>query len=421
MRPEVCVVWLKRDLRLEDHAAFFYAKKSKLPIIALYCFEPLLANYSDWDPRHWRFIYQSLNDLKKKIPITWSYTDIIPMLDHIQEHFTIKMIHSHEESGTEITYERDKSVARWCKRNLCSWKQYQSSGVVRGLKHGKNWDRLWIKYMERELYLFSKDELNFIDTTKLILNQDLADEIIHDHPLFSKGGEELAHASMKRFFEEFDFAKKIYTPSQGKYTTSGLSPYISWGNLSLRQVYHAAKKIVPLTEDKKNILQFISRLKYHCSFTQKFEVNTDLEFCRDGRKLNKELFKAWKHGQTGYPLIDASMRCVKATGHLNYRMRSMVMAFLSHHLNQPWEEGAKYLARQFLDYSPGIHYPQINLQSKASHNPLRQAMDKDQDAHFIKEWVPELREVPVMTIQRPWEITGVDYPFPVIKLWKWNL
>lgn len=66
MKPEVSIVWLKRDLRINDHAALFYATKSKLPLIVVYCFEPSLQNYYDWDERHWRFIYQSLLDLEKK-------------------------------------------------------------------------------------------------------------------------------------------------------------------------------------------------------------------------------------------------------------------------------------------------------------------------------------------------------------------
>lgn len=416
MKQEVCVIWLKRDLRTKDHSSFYQARKSKLPLIVLYCFEPTVSHSADWDERHWRFIYQSLMDLNGKIPVTWTHGEVVQTLDEIQKKFTVKFIHSHQESGTEATYKRDKEVSRWCQRNGTSWKQHQSNGVVRALKNNKEWERLWASTMKRDLLSVDLSQLSFADVSGLELNHDLSESITSVHSSFLKGGEEEALINMANFFRTFDFEKNNYTPSQGHYTTSSLSPYISWGNLSLRQVYQEALKLIPANTDKKNILQFINRLKWHCHFIQKFEEDTDLEFGRDGKKLDKELFRAWKMGLTGYPLMDACMRCVRETGHLNYRMRSLVVSFLSHYLNQPWEEGAKYLARQFLDYEPGIHYPQFHLQSEAIHNPVKQSRDKDQEAEFIRKWVPELRETPLKLIHRPWEINDPSYPFPVVML-----
>ncbi len=418
MKQEICVVWLKRDLRTKDHASFYQAKKSKLPILVLYCFEPTVSHGADWDERHWRFIYQSIQDLNTKIPVTWSHSEVVNTFDEIQKHFTIKIMHSHQESGTEATYQRDKEVAKWCKRNNTTWKQHQTNGVIRNLRVKKDWERLWASMMKRDLLTTNFSELSFIDTKNLNLTHDLSESITTNNDSFMHGGEDLALKKLHSFFNGFDFAKEIYTPAQGHYTTSEFSPYVSWGNLSLRQIYHEAVKIVPKTEDKKNILQFINRLKWHCTFTQQFEEDTDLEFCRDGRKLDKDLFRAWKAGLTGYPMVDACMRCVKETGHLSYRSRSLVVSFLSHHLNQPWEEGAKYLARHFIDYDPGIHYPQFNLQAKAIHNPIKQSADKDKEALFIRKWVPELKDAPLKAIHRPWELNLPDYPFPVVKLWK---
>lgn len=406
MKQEVCVVWLKRDLRTRDHASLYQAKKTKLPLIILYCFEPTISHASDWDERHWRFIYQSITDLNKKLPVTWSHGEVVNTLDEIQKHFTVRVMHSHQESGTEATYDRDKAVRRWATRNSVSWKQHQSNGVVRNLKNKKEWERLWASTMKRDLLNVDLSQLSFADTSHLNLKHDLSTSITTDHDSFSTGGEERALS-----LTVFDFESQSYATSQ-------LSPYISWGNISIRQIYQEAVKSLPTHEDKKNILQYINRLKWHCHFSQQFEEDINLESSGDGRKLDKELFRAWKAGMTGYPLIDASMRCVKETGLINYRMRSMVVAFLSTHLKQPWEEGAQYLARQFLDYDPAIHYPQFHLQSRAVHNPIKQSQDKDKEAEFIRKWVPELRETPLKLIHRPWEINSPSYPFPVVKLWE---
>ncbi|MEY4217383.1 MAG: hypothetical protein RLZZ68_1839, partial [Bacteroidota bacterium] len=81
-----------------------------------------------------------------------------------------------------------------------------------------------------------------------------------------------------------------------------------------------------------------------------------------GKVKNETLIKAWQEGNTGVPLVDACMRCVVATGYLNFRMRAMVVSFFVYNLWQDWRD-LHFLARQFLDYEPGIHYPQIQMQA----------------------------------------------------------
>ena len=141
---------------------------------------------------------------------------------------------------------------------------------------------------------------------------------------------------------------------------------------------------------------------------------------------------AWQQGKTGFPLIDACMRAVIATGYLNFRMRAMLVSFLTHHLNVDWREGVTFLGRQFLDFEPGIHYPQFQMQASVTgtntirlYNPLKQALDHDKDGRFTRKWLPELIEVPDDLIHSPWKLSdmeqglycvklGKDYPYPII-------
>jgi deoxyribodipyrimidine photo-lyase len=145
-----------------------------------------------------------------------------------------------------------------------------------------------------------------------------------------------------------------------------------------------------------------------------------------------EKIAAWKNGQTGFPLIDACMRCVKATGYLNFRMRACLVSFLTHHLWQPWQSGAYHLAQQFLDYEPGIHFPQFQMQAGVtgsntirSYNPSKQSIEKDTNGVFIRKWVKELENVPTELIHEPYKMTeieqqmygciiGKDYPKPIV-------
>ena len=149
---------------------------------------------------------------------------------------------------------------------------------------------------------------------------------------------------------------------------------------------------------------------------------------------NPEFIKAWKEGRTGYPLVDASIRCVVQTGYINFRMRSMVTSFLTHHLFQHFTTGSKWLARQFLDFEPGIHYGQMQMQAGLTgtntvriYNPTKNAFDHDSSALFIKKYVPELKKLPNHLAIEPWNITaleedlygfkyGNDYPQRIVNI-----
>ena len=113
--------------------------------------------------------------------------------------------------------------------------------------------------------------------------------------------------------------------------------------------------------------------------------------------FDAERFAAWAEGRTGYPMVDACMRCLRETGWINFRMRAMLMSFAAYHLWLHWRPAGLYLARLFVDYEPGIHWSQCQMQSGTTgmntlriYNPLKQAADHDPDGVFVRRWVPEL-------------------------------
>ncbi|MBY6223222.1 FAD-binding domain-containing protein [Ferrimonas balearica] len=446
-RPPLQVVWLKRDLRLQDHAPLAFACRSDAPLLLLYLFEPQLVNDPHYAPRHWRFVWQSLKDLNASLAphggrVTCWFCDPIDALNRLASDFTLVQLLSHEETGLSVTFERDQAVSQWCDNNGVPWHQWPSGAVQRGLNHRQGWDGHWRKTMAQPTEDPDWARVRWCHLPDQTIPADwrsAAEE-------FQPGGESAAHDCLDGFLAKRgqNYHRHISQPGNSRTSCSRLSPYLAWGNLSVRQVIQRLRQDADTPDWRPARRALTSRLKWRDHFIQKFESECAME----GRPINRAYrhfpyhqdadsdarLLAWKNGQTGYPLVDASMRALHQTGYLNFRMRAMLVSFLCHHLMIDWRRGVHHLARLFLDFEPGIHYPQFQMQAAVTgihtiriYNPVKQSLEQDSDGQFIQAFCPELARLPVPVRHTPWQLTpmehllyefepGRDYPSPIIDL-----
>jgi len=433
IRPDFSVVWLKRDFRLRDHAPLCAAINREKPVLLLYIVEPEMLDDPHMDIRHWRFIFQSISDMNEQLRPYHGNVEILSgtalhVFTALKEIGTFTL-YSHQEIGLEHTFQRDIKVSSWCKLHQIHWHEYETGAVKRPLTHRFSWRKHWHESMFAPIQdpqLSQLQTISFIDKLKVL--RFSVPETWHEKPThFQLGGEKRAWHALKDFFKERGKAYfgNIGDPTTARKTCSRLSPYLAWGNISIRQTVQYTQAQPNRQGWSKSISAFSSRLAWHCHFIQKFEsehamqwrpVNyAYLHYQYAPLEITKTRLEAWQNGTTGIPIIDASMRAVIATGYLNFRMRAMLVSFLCHHLNIDWRLGVQHLARCFLDYEPGIHYPQFQMQAGVTgtniirmYNPIKQGKEKDPNGEFIRRWVPELSALPTEFIHEPSRLPPID-------------
>ena len=457
--PPPTVVWFKRDLRVSDHEPLWEAAQ-RGPVVALYIYEPELLVDECTHSAHYAFINGCLAELDQRLRelggcLTIRRGEAVEVLESLRAETNFQLLVSHQETGKAVTYARDLRVKRWAQDSGVAWREYRQHGVFRGQTDRDGWSARW----ERSMRAMPVPPVQRLAPYRPVGSYGVATlETLGLEPLtrtvLQPPGERAAFATLSSFLEQRGetYQKAMSSPELGETACSRLSPYIAYGAISIRTVYQAYLERIEtvralqregvggLGSWARALSSFNKRLHWNGHFIQRLESDPSIEHHNLVRSFdvlrddspNETLLEAWKTGHTGYPMVDACMRYLNATGWLNFRMRAMVVSFASYHLWLPWQLTGKHLAKQFLDYEPGIHYNQLQMQSGVTginavriYSPTKQALDQDPDGHFIRRWVPELQAVPARCLAEPHTMdmieqlessfqVGVTYPLPIV-------
>lgn len=449
--PPLQVVWFKRDLRTVDHAPLYEASQRGW-VVPLYIFEPDLWRQPDASNRQWRFARECLEELDRALGslgersrgLVVRVGDAVEVLEQIHRAHGIDALWAHQEVGNDWTFQRDWAVRRWARARGIPFHEIPQDGVIRGLQSREGWRDHWDAVMRRPI-LPAPRALRLAPLRSEPLPEDVGEDAC---PFAQRGGRRRGLSLLRSFLRTRvrGYARGLSSPLTAPSACSRLSPYLTYGALSLREVVQATRRAIERAQSDparakqlRSLQAFESRLSWRSHFIQRLESLPSIEFepmhpalATERTEVDPALFEAWAHGRTGYPFVDACMRMLHATGWINFRMRAMLTAFACYHLWQPWRAVGLHLARLFVDYEPGIHWSQIQMQSGCTgisafriYNVVKQSHDQDPQGTFIRQWVPELSRVPAAWIHEPYRmplelqrqygcVIGVDYPAPIV-------
>jgi deoxyribodipyrimidine photo-lyase len=401
--PEVSLFWFRRDLRLEDNAALFYALKENKNVLPVFIFDKTILELLSADDRRIQFIYDALAKIKIELQALGSdfmvvHDTPIQFYKKILKQYKVKNVYTNHDYEPKAI-ERDVEIQKMCEQQNVEFKTYKDhvifekneiqSDSYKSYTVYTPYKKKWLaslspfyikpypnkKYFQN-LYKFSAESIP-------TLNQLGFTSTDSNYPPLK-----LSKSILKGYKDQRDI------PSLD--ATSKLGLHLRFGTVSIRYLASIARL---------NSEVWLSELIWRDFFIQALWTNPASEnlcFKPDYEKIewsyDKDDFERWKNGQTGYPMVDAGMRELNATGHMHNRVRMVTASFLTKHLLQHWKKGERYFAEKLYDYDLAANVG--NWQWAAGtgcdaapyfriFNPTSQQERFDPDFKYIKKWIPE--------------------------------
>ncbi|MCH6257289.1 DNA photolyase family protein [Puniceicoccaceae bacterium K14] len=419
------IVWFRKDLRLADNPALYAAIRSKRPVIPLFILDDQAEG--KWKPgaasRWW--LHHALVDLEKSLKQNYGVDLIIrkgdssKILGNLIEESKAEAIYWNRRYEPAII-QRDKKLKTALRARQLEVLSFNASLLLEpwtiANKAGNPFKVFTPFWRHCISHTFAKPvpkagkqlaklngDLKTLKIDELILLPSLPwDSAFYDNWDPTEKG---AHARLKSFVAQSIVGYDMNRDRPDIDGTSKLSPYLAWGQISPRQI-HSTLKAAGLSDPNDRYMteigwrEFSYHLMYHFPDTVESPLNKKFEAFQ--WKVDQTALKAWQTGNTGYPIVDAGMRQLWATGWMHNRVRMIVASFLVKHLLHPWQHGSEWFWDTLVDADLASNT--LGWQWSAGcgadaapyfriFNPILQGVKFDPDGSYTKHWVPELKDL----------------------------
>ncbi|MEM9213856.1 MAG: DASH family cryptochrome [Cyanobacteria bacterium P01_F01_bin.150] len=471
MASKRILIWYRNDLRLHDHEPLVYALKQRAEIIPVYCFDPRqFDNTSFGFPKtgafRGQFLLESVADLRRSLQFLGSDLIIrqgkpeivLPGLAKKLDIFAV-LFHG-EVTSEEVTVE--KKLKSTLYQNGTKFKTfwgttlYHPDNLPFEISDVPELFTTFRKEVEKQASVEQAlatpkklPSLPDINTGELPTLEELGlkhESIDQRAVLQFKGGESEGLARLDAYFWDGNHLKEYKETRNGMLGadySSKFSPWLAHGCLSPRYIYWEVQEYEQQRVRNKSTYWLIFELLWRDYFRFICEKHGDRVFHLSGLqgarfpwKTNCEQFERWQTGTTGYPLVDANMRELAATGFMSNRGRQNVASFLTKNLAIDWRIGAEWFESMLIDYDVCSNWGNWNYTAGVGNdargfryfNIEKQSRTYDLHGDYVRHWLPELAGLDENKIHKPWQlngnqqkqfgvILGNDYPEPIVDFW----
>lgn len=450
------IVWFRRDLRIEDHAALAYAARTAEPIIPLFIADTRLISELPSDGAIFDFQAACLKQLDEELRRKRNRLIILSgtpeeVFECLFKQLRPKAIF-YNRDYEPYARERDACIEALARRFGVQANSFKDHVLVEPWEVATESNKPFMVFsaFRRAWEKVSKCSTSY--STPLVLQSApiLKSETLPTAKVLGKKitlkhwavepGEAQARKQWKVFCRKGLplYSKTRDFPSVSE-ATSRMSPHLRFGTISIRRLYSGAAKLLG-TEAHASAEKFISELIWREFFqhllwhfpqmaTQSLRPRID----HIPWQNNQKLFKAWCEGCTGYPLVDAAMRELHTTGYIHNRARMVAASFLVKNLHIDWRLGERYFRSKLLDGELGSNVGNWQWIASAGpdprplriFNPVLQSLRYDPEGNYIRRWVPELAKLPKKSVHAPWQMSlsqqtrlgmrlNIDYPLPLV-------
>lgn len=402
------VFWYRRDLRIQDNTALFEALHTGQKVLPIFIFDKNILEELPKDDARVTFICSLLDDVNSELN---KHNRSLAVFHSTPEGVFKKLLENNNDITAVYTnhdYEpyaikRDKVIDELLKDKDIDFKTFKDQVVFEKNEITKDNGEPYVVYTPYSKRWLDRFNREGVSLHKIMLTAD--NLITHNYPFLGLVDIGFTESDIKP--EPFDVSKNLIDHYEDTRNfpaidgTSMLSPYLRFGAVSIREmVKKAAESNNPVYLKELIWREFFMQILWHYPHTVTKAFRPDYDNIK--WRSNESEFTAWCEGKTGYPIVDAGMRQLNATGFMHNRVRMVVASFLCKHLLLDWRKGEAYFAEKLFDYEQSSNIG--NWQWAAGSgvdaapyfrifNPTEQTKKFDKDLKYIRKWVPEFEQL----------------------------